>query len=368
VTDWMTIRIVLQSGEGVPIAHPPGRVFLLHADHSFADLGEAVDASFGRWDLAPGHEFRVEGRRLVSDEDAATADDDFESEPSDDVTIGESGLRLGSRFAYLFDPEVRWVHDCTVEGVAVDPFELYGEEPDLPVAVDGWGTLPDQYGRLLEDDEGVDEVEVDVEVELDDLAADVDTDAGGTSGGLTSWAIVEQALADADLQRDDPALQAAAARLRRRADGKDNADEWPYDVLWAAGGMAEGEIPDDDEALWLELAAGVISPRDPVPLDPETDSAWAALEPADWAGAIIELVRAGVGQPADAESLLELIGRCPEVESDALSEEDEEVLLAGLEVAVTLWAALGAVDEDRRLTRLGRWGLPESLRLAWVAS
>jgi hypothetical protein len=42
------------------------------------------------------------------------------------------------------------------------------------------------------------------------------------------------------------------------------------------------------------------------------------------------------------------------------------VLLEGLETVVTLWQALGAVDNGRQLTPLGRWGLAEALRVAWT--
>jgi hypothetical protein len=33
--------------------------------------------------------------------------------------------------------------------------------------------------------------------------------------------------------------------------------------------------------------------------------------------------------------------------------------------AVPLWAALGAVDDRSRLTPLGWWGIPDSVRRAW---
>ncbi|MGD9571670.1 MAG: hypothetical protein AB7V62_07305 [Thermoleophilia bacterium] len=36
----------------------------------------------------------------------------------------------------------------------VDPVELVGERPPVPIPVDGWGAIPDQYGRnAFEEDE-----------------------------------------------------------------------------------------------------------------------------------------------------------------------------------------------------------------------
>lgn len=349
MSDWMTIRVVLLGRRGEqPIDAPPGRVVLAHADHSFADLSEAVDLSFGRWDLSPLHEVVVDGRRIVA---APAEGDDDELEDSDEVTLGEAGLRPGSRFSYVFDMTERWTHECRVVSTGVDAIEEYGEEPDTPVPLFGWGTMPDQYGRERETDPGSEE----------DDAADELRHADWPGADPASWAVVEDALAGVARPRDEAALGATVGDLRAHEDN----DDWPYDVLWAAAGMDDGDLPDDDEALWLGLAAGVVRPRGAVPLGPEVQAGWAALEPADWAGAVIELVRAGPGEPAHPEALLQLIRRCPEIEESDLDEDDTALLLAGLGTVTELWRTLGALDSHDALTSLGRWGLPESLRLAW---
>ncbi|HVL99172.1 MAG TPA: hypothetical protein VM324_07755 [Egibacteraceae bacterium] len=369
MTDWMTLRVVLLGRRGEPLARPPGRLLLMHSDHSFADLSEAVDVAFGRWDLSPPHEFTVEGRRLVS----GGVDDD--AEDSDDVTVGEVGLRLGTPFTYVFDVGEGWTHECRVESVDVDPVDEYGEVPQAPVPLYGWGTIPDQYGRLTEDDEDIEVLDTELTGEAEpgtaaeEPAADDRPDEQAvaqppwTRAEGSAWGVVAEALAGFERRRDDAALRAVVGGLRRLPDN----EEWPYDVLFAAGGLDDDEPPEDDEELWLTLAAGVVEPRGALPLDPDAESAWAALEPADWAGAVIELVRAGVGQPADPETLLGLIDRCPEVEGADLTPEDEEILLAGLDTVVQLWTALGVLDGSGALTPLGRWGLPESLRTAWKA-
>lgn len=372
MSDWMTIRVVLTGRSDRTVTPPPGRVLLAHADHAFSDLAEAIDTAFGRWDLTPLHQFEVEGRILVT---AGSAEEgDLEAEDSDEVTLGEVGLRTAARFLYVFDVGEGWTHECTVEEIGVDPFELTGEEPDVPVPVFGWGTIPDQYGRRTEDDDeatdgddlGFDDEADDarlVDVDADDApATDLDSfddedDEDWADAADAAWAVVARALAGVEPAAQLDALAAAVSHLR--------AGEGSAAVLWAAAGLEPDDAPADDEELWLELAAAAVRPRGAVPLDDDLVAAWGALEPADWAGAVIELVRAGVGTPAGPEELLALIERCPEVEGDELGEEDEALLLDGLEVVVDLWASLGALDAGGALTPLGRWGLPRALERAW---
>lgn len=362
MTDWLTIRVVLQGARDSVLEQPPGRVFLAHADHAFGELAEAIDTAFGRWDPTPAHEFEVEGRLLAPleyDEGVAMArehEGELEPEDSEEVTVGEVGLRLGAQFSYVFDSGFRWSHTCVVDELDVDPYEVYSDEPSTPVAIFGWGDLPDQYGRTLEDDEpelpGWSET-------LAELSASAEQWADAEE---ECWQVVDAALRAVERPYPDEELSAAAAELRRHEEN----DEWPYDVLWAAAGLDDDELPDADQELWLELAAGVVAPRDALPLDPDIEAAWAALEAADWAGAVIELVRAGEGEPATASAVLSKITHCPEIDNGELSEEDRAVLLEGLETVLELWRALRVVDGDDRLTALGRWGLPEALRIAWT--
>jgi hypothetical protein len=357
VTDWMTIRVALVRQAETPLAQPPGRVMLAHADHAFADLAEAIDTAFGRWDLTPLHQFEVEGRLVVSDAE------DPDAEDSQDVTLGEVGLRNGSRFAYLFDLGEGWTHECSVEEVGVDPFDLAGDEPDVPVPVFGWGVLPDQYGRLTEDDDEGDDW-LDTEPDDEDEAASDETDLEDWAAAESaSWDVVASAIGSVKRTLDRDALATVTAALRTGG----TQPAWAEDVLWAATGIDRANPPDDDEELWVALAAGVVEPAEGVPLDADQLGAWGALEPADWAGAVIELVRAGPGTEVTPAALLERIAACPEVEEDDLSDEGEATLLAGLGLVIDLWRPLGIVGHDGTLTALGHWGLPEALATAWDA-
>ena len=56
---------------------------------------------------------------------------------------------------------------------------------------------------------------------------------------------------------------------------------------------------------------------------------------------------------------------------DAFFDEDDEddLTLESLFMPVTsLWQALGAIDDEDRLTALGWWGLPEAMLRVWAPS
>ncbi len=61
-------------------------------------------------------------------------------------------VKLGEEFEYVFDLGDNWQHRCTVEPGRGDPLEEYGIVPAGPVAIWGWGSIPDQYGRRSYDD------------------------------------------------------------------------------------------------------------------------------------------------------------------------------------------------------------------------
>lgn len=363
MTDWMTIRVVLVGREGAPLPLPAGRVLLAHGDHTFADLAEAVDTAFGRWDLTPLHEFRVPGRYLISDLDNAEESDDVVVEQSDEVALRDVGLEPGSILRYVFDLGERWVHRCDVESIGVDPVDLYGEEPEFPVPIFGWGPIPDQYGRDSEEED---------EESLSELFGEEDGEPGWDEeddeaflaaweeARAVAWQVVEAAVAEVDRRLDAAELHRVATALRTHAGSR----RYPYDVLWAAADLTE--LPEDDRTLWIALAAAVVEPDGELPVDLEVEAAWATLEPADWAGAVIELTRAGIGQPADPPELVALIARCPEIEGPELTGNEIATLEVAFTPVVDLWRVLGAVDEHHRLTALGRWGLPEALRKAWL--
>lgn len=66
-------------------------------------------------------------------------------------TLASVDLTLGGSLQYVFDPGAGWEHLCTVIRGPVDPLEEAGIVPTEIVATFGWGTIPDQYGRVSPD-------------------------------------------------------------------------------------------------------------------------------------------------------------------------------------------------------------------------
>ena len=175
-------------------------------------------------------------------------------------------------------------------------------------------------------------------------------------------AVLREALAT---HRGVPAPpELAEAALAVRSGLKEN--RYPLEWIARASGRA-GDRPRDDEELLLSLTAGTIFPVEETGLDIEEESMLVALERADWLGAIVSLVRAGPGTSAAPDDLADGIARCPEVDSSAVGEDDEDFVSAALGTVTLAWSALGLLDRDERVTPLGVWVLPRALARAWGA-
>lgn len=159
-------------------------------------------------------------------------------------------------------------------------------------------------------------------------------------------------------------LSRAVSSLRHGVD----TGSWPYDYFTAACGWRPAPA-DEDHSLWLQALAATISPPDDPGTDPEEQSAVFALQHADWLGIVVGLVRRGPGARFSAKRVVEDIASLSDIEDESVDPEDEA---AGLDMAVLvltpLWQALGVLDDDERLTTLGRWGLPGALDLVWSTS
>ncbi|MGW7258681.1 IS1096 element passenger TnpR family protein [Streptomyces sp. NPDC054834] len=148
---WLSIRVELVSGRGVDFWPRPGRIFAAARTHSFAQLAEAIDRAFGRWDLAHLHMFTLADHRGVSP--LQWWDGEAPEGTLDGFSTTLAGLRAGEQFAYVFDMGDGWAHLCSVGERRVDPLEELGEMPSVPLPYWGWGSLPDQYGRRWDGDD-----------------------------------------------------------------------------------------------------------------------------------------------------------------------------------------------------------------------
>lgn len=154
---WLRVRVELLGGGGIVCDPSPGRIFIVGPSHSFEQLAEAIDAAFARWDLSHLHDFKLGDGRLIG-----FPDDEF---APDLVWLDHAKLKVarevapGEQFEYVFDLGDNWRHRCVVEREKADPVEEYGAVPDRPVAIWGWGSIPDQYGRRSFEEEEEEEEE-----------------------------------------------------------------------------------------------------------------------------------------------------------------------------------------------------------------
>lgn len=148
---WLSIRVELVGGGGSDVWPRPGRIFAAARSHSFAQLATAIDDAFARWDRGHLHMFDLGelGGLLV---------DRFWDDSPDGSRVDEavklSTVMGGQQFVYVFDLGDDWAHLCTVGPDRIDPLDTLGITPDRPMPYWGWGSIPDQYGRRWDGDDG----------------------------------------------------------------------------------------------------------------------------------------------------------------------------------------------------------------------
>ncbi|MER6946349.1 hypothetical protein ABT294_20175 [Nonomuraea sp. NPDC000554] len=172
-------------------------------------------------------------------------------------------------------------------------------------------------------------------------------------------------------------LRRAGTRLRELL----GLPGYPANVLRACAGFDDQPMPDDDEELWLAVAAGITGPVSDLSEEGDTleeftdlegelsyeDTVLAnlcAIQHADWLAAVAALARLGPGVLASPERVARLIGESEDIDVDEY-EVDDLATESLFQPVVGLWAYLGIVNEDDVLTPLGWWGLPKALERAW---
>ena len=139
---WWSIRVDLVGGRGVYLWPRPGRIFAASRSHTFAQLADAINAAFARWDHAHLYQFTMADGRAIGLPDLDDIEEVLDAKATKLLT-----LKPGERFAFEFDFGDGWTHLCTVGGEKIDPMAELGISPRDPLAYFGWGTIPDQYGR-----------------------------------------------------------------------------------------------------------------------------------------------------------------------------------------------------------------------------
>jgi Plasmid pRiA4b ORF-3-like protein len=329
-----TFRVRILGGfYAPPHARQIWRELELTGDQTLGDLGEAIPLIFG-FDDPHLWSFFLSGKPW----DEAT---EYVLSPSPDPAGGGRRARAadqlrirdvpaGKEFLFLFDYGDEWHFGGRLvrSGKAPNPGLRY------PQVIASHGQAPPQYPAVEDDWDEQAEVE---------------------AVGILRQALPPQARSP--LPTGD--LAAACRRLRTGLGRHDPAVE----TIRRATGL-EPPLPADDAELWLVAAGALIAMREPSGLDPELEAAVMALELADWVGAVVGLVRGGVGANAEPAALVAAINDCQEVDGK-VDPDDADLVELAFEVVLPTWEAVGAVDADRRLTALGAWGLPRALARAW---
>jgi hypothetical protein len=340
-----TFRVRILGGVYAP---PDGRQIWreleLTGDQTLGDLGEAIPLAFGFDDLHLWS-FFLSGKPW----DDAT---EYALSPSPDPAGGRRArpadrLRIrdapaGKEFLFLFDYGDEWHFGVGLVRTGAAP------EPDVryPQVVASHGQAPPQYPPVEDD--------------WDEQAEDEELLAQWEQAEAEAVEVLRQAL-PAPMLAPLPAgeLTAACRRLRTGLGRRDPA----FETIRRAAGL-DPLLPADDAELWLAAAGALIAMRESSGLDAELEASVMALELADWVGAVVGLVRGGVGASAEPAALVAAIDACPEVDG-TVDPDDADLVELAFEVVVPTWEAVGAVDADRRLTELGAWGLPRALARAW---
>ena len=327
-----------------PDARQIWRELELTGDQTLADLGEAIPLAFG-FDDPHLWAFFLSGKPWDGATEYARSPDPANgprTRAADRLPIRDAPA--GKEFLFLFDYGDEWQFGVRLVRTAKAP------EADVryPRVVASDGQAPPQYPPIEDDwDEQTEDDDEELLAEWERAEAE-------------AVQVLRQALPAPMLARL-PAGELAAACQRLRV-GLGRHDPAVETIRRAAG--LDPPLPADDAALWLAAAGALIAMREPSGLDSELESAVMAMELADWAGAVIDLVRGGVGASADPPALVAAINNCPEVDG-TVDPDDADLVELAFEVVLPTWEAVGVVDADRRLTALGVWGLPRALARAW---
>lgn len=156
---WLSVRVELLGGRGEDLWPWPGRIFAVAPSHTFLDLAGAIDDAFARWDRSHLSVFTLADGRVITDDETGQdmASGGFGPVVTAvDIASAKVGrmLTLGAEFQYTFDLGDNWVHRCVVGERKIDPLDTVGIVPGTPLPYWGWGSIPDQYGRNWDGDDG----------------------------------------------------------------------------------------------------------------------------------------------------------------------------------------------------------------------
>lgn len=136
------IRVQLVSGLGQRLDPSPVRLIVVPRRIPYAQLAIAINHAFARWDVDQPWTFTLPDRSQVTHSlDGATPLPGI-LPPS--TSIGP--LSDHQEFTFDYDPQRGWRHECRVL-VTRESVQEWGREITEPTVIDGWGPIPDPFGR-----------------------------------------------------------------------------------------------------------------------------------------------------------------------------------------------------------------------------
>ncbi|MDH3752409.1 MAG: hypothetical protein OEU32_00950 [Acidimicrobiia bacterium] len=144
----------------------------------------------------------------------------------------------------------------------------------------------------------------------------------------------------------------------------DEADRSSLAVLRSALGSARDEVCPPGAEVAIGRAAALVRWTDGSGRPVRELDALASLEWADWLGAVLGTIRAGVGTSLSGAMLVDFVNGCPEI-TTAIPGRDRPWFEWAFAVVIESWVDVGILDTDRRLTETGAWVLPRALAAAW---
>lgn len=136
------IRVQLVSGLGRRLDPSPARLLVVPRRIPYAQLAVAINGAFARWDLDKPWTFTLPDRSTVVHSLDAAAPQPGALPPA--TSIGP--LSDHQEFVFDYDPERGWHHACQVL-MTRESLQEWGRDITEPTVIDGWGPVPDPFGR-----------------------------------------------------------------------------------------------------------------------------------------------------------------------------------------------------------------------------
>lgn len=308
------------------------------------------------WSIAdPGTAHRTVIIEFISDDGSHTMLAELEESRLTDLAFGPPAADL---FAALDEPGVD-----PLEPQETDSADLATELAAAWSVAMGEGVMPTE-SWVMNRSLALRRLELFAPVgELESMGWNEVPESGETPGSLpedreadaAARAVLIAALGEFDGSPTGSVGDAAPAlRIRIEAGG------WPAVAISEGGGL-DRDLNDVDFVL---AAAAAYASRGDLPMPADEAAAVAALEWADWLGAVIEMVRSGSGSRITAAGLVDNVNRCPEV-STTIPKRDREYFEKAFGLVIEAWRFCGFLDADDRLTVLGMEAIPGGLDRAW---